>query len=43
MKAEVLEDAVVVWADDEPELSYYLYRWRHLIEDRLLIRQQVTA
>ena len=43
MKAEVLEDAVVVWADDEPELSYYFHRWRRLIDDQLLIRQQMTA
>lgn len=43
MKAEVLENAVVVWADDEPEMSYYLYRWRRLIEDQLLIRQKKTA
>ena len=43
MKAEVLENAVVVWVDDEPEMMYYLYRWRRLIEDNLLIRQKMTA
>ena len=43
MKAEVLENAVVVWVDDEPELSYYLYRWRHLIDDQLLIRQRMIV
>jgi hypothetical protein len=43
MKAEVLENAVVVWADDEPEMMYYLYRWRRLIEDQLHIRQKMTA
>lgn len=43
MKAEVLENAVIVWTDDEPEMSYYLYRWRRLIEDQLLIRQKMTA
>ncbi|RZN36064.1 MAG: nucleotidyltransferase domain-containing protein [Methanosarcinales archaeon] len=43
MKAEVLENAVVVWADDAPEMSYYLYRWRRLIDDQLRIRQQITA
>jgi len=43
MKAEVLENAVVVWVDDEPEMMYYLYRWRRLIEDQLLIRQKMTA
>ncbi len=43
MKAEVLENAVVVWADDEPELSYYFYRWRRLIDDQLLIKQKMAA
>jgi len=43
MKAEVLENAVVVWADDEPELSYYFYGWRRLIDDQLLIRQKMTS
>jgi hypothetical protein len=43
MKAEVLENAVVVWADDELEMSYYLYRWRRLIDDQLLIRQKMTV
>ena len=43
MKAEVLENAVVVWVDDEPEMMYYLYRWRRLIEDQLHIRQKMTA
>jgi len=43
MKAEVLENAVVIWADDEPEMSYYLYRWHRLIEDQFLIRQKMTA
>ena len=43
MKAEVLENAVVILADDELEMSYYLYRWRRLIEDQLLIRQKMNA
>ena len=43
MKAEVLENAVVVWANDEPGMSYYFYRWRRLIKDQLLIRQKMTA
>jgi hypothetical protein len=43
MKDEVLENAVVVWADDEPEMMYYLYRWRRLIKDQLHIRQKMTA
>ncbi len=43
LKAEVLENTVVVWADDEPEMSYYLYRWRRLIEDNFLIRQNMTV
>ena len=43
MKAEVLENAVVVWVDDKPEMMYYLYRWRRLIEDQLHIRQKMTA
>nr|QNO46766.1 hypothetical protein DEIDBPHB_00015 [Methanosarcinales archaeon ANME-2c ERB4] len=43
MKAEVLENAVVVWADDDLEMSYYFYRWRRLIDDQLLIRQRMTA
>jgi len=43
MKAEVIENAVIIWADDELELSYYLYKWRRLIEDQLTIRQKLTA
>ena len=29
LKAEVLENAVIIWMDDEFKLSYYLYKWRY--------------
>ena len=42
MKAEILENSVIIWTDNEFELSYYLYKWRRLIEDQLIIRQKLT-
>lgn len=42
MKAEVLESAVIIWAYDEPELSYYLYKNRRLVDDQLFARQKIA-
>lgn len=41
MKAEVM-DKPIVWARDEPELSYYLHNWNHLVYDQFTIRQKLT-
>lgn len=43
MKAEVLGNAVIVWAYDEPELSYYLYKSRRLVDDQMFARQKIPA
>lgn len=43
MKAEVLENAVVIWAYDEPELSYYLYKSRRLLNDLMFAREKISA
>jgi len=43
MKAEVLENAVIIWAYDEPELSYYLYKNRRLVDDQLFARQKIPV
>lgn len=43
IKAEILEYAIPVWAHDEAELSYYLYKWRRLVEDQFYIRQKLAT
>ena len=36
LKGEVLENNVEIWARDEFELSYYLYKYRKIWEDQKL-------
>ncbi len=43
LKAEVMENPILIWAADEPELSYYLYNWNRMVYDQFKIRQKLTA
>jgi predicted nucleotidyltransferase len=43
MKAEVLGSAVIIWAQDETELSYYFYKSRRLLDDQLFSRRKIMS
>jgi predicted nucleotidyltransferase len=43
MKAEVLGSAVIIWTQDETELSYYFYKIRRLVDDQLFARQKILS
>ncbi len=43
MKSEILESSVIIWAHDEPELSYYLYKNRRLVDDQMFERRKMHA
>lgn len=34
LKGEILDNGVVVWARDQYELSYYLYKWKRIWQDQ---------
>jgi predicted nucleotidyltransferase len=43
LKAEVMQKSVLIWAADEPELSYYLHHWNRIVYDQFIYRQKLTA
>lgn len=43
MKAEVLDNAILIWARNEPDLSYYLYKNRRIMDDQLFARKMMEV